>query len=384
VKRGNKNFVPLVLFALVAVVTIYLIANNGVGVGQAIERTSQGQLVYDCTPQNSLNIFAETTPPFKIKVASIVQFAELPVQRRESCNMNTNKYVEPYCKRDARGKLRMYIEYGTCDAGCASTKACNRPPTCADRIQNQKEDGVDCGGPCAQVCPSCSDKIQNQGETGVDCGGPCKECPVCNDPDGPDEHQKTTVTITVGGNVVLSQTDYCTIDISSIREMVCGVPNRVDISSLLFSCDPGETCFDGKCVATTCSDGVQNQGEEKIDCGGPCAACAAVASCFDDIQNHGETGVDCGGSNCDGCPVCIDIDNSYNNGIDSPYPANITIKKLDGTSVNPKEILYDQCEGTRLREAICLGNALSSIVVDCSAGKTCQNMGGSIPSGICN
>ena len=25
--------------------------------------------------------------------------------------------------------------------------------------------------------PSCSDKIQNQGEAGVDCGGPCSLCP---------------------------------------------------------------------------------------------------------------------------------------------------------------------------------------------------------------
>lgn len=48
----------------------------------------------------------------------------------------------------------------------------------------------------------------------------------------------------------------------------------------------------------TCSDGIQNQGETGIDCGGPCAPCA---TCNDGIQNQGETGVDCGGP-CAPCP----------------------------------------------------------------------------------
>ena len=48
----------------------------------------------------------------------------------------------------------------------------------------------------------------------------------------------------------------------------------------------------------TCSDGVQNQGETGIDCGGPCAACP---TCNDGIQNQGETGIDCGGP-CNACP----------------------------------------------------------------------------------
>ncbi len=47
-----------------------------------------------------------------------------------------------------------------------------------------------------------------------------------------------------------------------------------------------------------CSDGLQNQGETGVDCGGPCAACA---SCFDGVQNQDETGVDCGGATCPSC-----------------------------------------------------------------------------------
>jgi len=51
---------------------------------------------------------------------------------------------------------------------------------CSDGIQNQGEEGIDCGGPC-KPCPSCEDGIQNQGEEGIDCGGPCKPCPSCED-----------------------------------------------------------------------------------------------------------------------------------------------------------------------------------------------------------
>ena len=48
----------------------------------------------------------------------------------------------------------------------------------------------------------------------------------------------------------------------------------------------------------SCSDGIQNQGETGIDCGGPCGACP---TCSDGIQNQGETGIDCGGP-CSPCP----------------------------------------------------------------------------------
>ena len=53
------------------------------------------------------------------------------------------------------------------------------------------------------------------------------------------------------------------------------------------------------CVTPTCSDGIQNQGETGIDCGGPCPPCPPP-TCSDGIQNQGETGIDCGGP----CPPC--------------------------------------------------------------------------------
>ena len=77
-----------------------------------------------------------------------------------------------------------------------------------------------------------------------------------------------------------------------------------------------ESCFDGvqnqmeddvdcggpNCqICETCTDGIQNQDEEDIDCGGSmCVACLQEETCFDGIQNQDEEDIDCGGS----CPPC--------------------------------------------------------------------------------
>ncbi|UKN03649.1 T9SS type A sorting domain-containing protein [Paracrocinitomix mangrovi] len=65
----------------------------------------------------------------------------------------------------------------------------------------------------------------------------------------------------------------------------------------------GQTSSFDICIGSdptpTCTDGIQNQGETGVDCGGPCPACPPP-SCVDGIQNQNETGIDCGGV----CPVC--------------------------------------------------------------------------------
>jgi len=54
-------------------------------------------------------------------------------------------------------------------------------------------------------------------------------------------------------------------------------------------------------TATSCYDGIQNQGETGIDCGGPCYSCI---NCWDGIQNGDEEDIDCGGSCPWDCEVC--------------------------------------------------------------------------------
>lgn len=82
------------------------------------------------------------------------------------------------------------------------TKECAYLGTCFDIMRNQDETDLDCGGlvcqpcdvgkhcfidrdcktgfchPIEEICriPTCYDGIQNQRETGIDCGGPCPPC----------------------------------------------------------------------------------------------------------------------------------------------------------------------------------------------------------------
>ncbi len=74
---------------------------------------------------------------------------------------------------------------------------------------------------------TCVDQIQNQDETDVDCGG--KACPSC------------------------------TINLKCFIDKHCSSG----------FCNP----LTRKCQTPTCTDGFQNQGEDGIDCGGPCEPC---------------------------------------------------------------------------------------------------------------
>jgi len=63
-------------------------------------------------------------------------------------------------------------------AGCSSDDG-GPTSSCSDGIQNGNEEGIDCGGSCANACdaaPTCTDGIQNGDEEGVDCGGSCDPC----------------------------------------------------------------------------------------------------------------------------------------------------------------------------------------------------------------
>jgi len=86
--------------------------------------------------------------------------------------------------------------------------------------------------------------------------------------------------------------------------------------------DCGGSICDACPVAPTCSDGSQNGDETGPDCGGSCPACEVPPTCSDTIQNGNETGPDCGGS-CPACapdepdPTCSDnIQNGDETGVD--------------------------------------------------------------------
>ncbi|MCF7866070.1 hypothetical protein K9L67_00760 [Candidatus Woesearchaeota archaeon] len=98
----------------------------------------------------------------------------------------------------------------------------------------------------------------------------------------------------------------------------------------LNGCDPDnlKKVFWEECeYIPTCFDGIKNQGEQSIDCGGPCPACFLEPSCFDGLKNGNEEGIDCGGS-CEACPeiipTCFDgIKNQNETGIDCGGPCEV-------------------------------------------------------------
>lgn len=135
---------------------------------------------------------------------------------------------------------------------------------------------IDC--PQDPACPTCTDGKKNGDESDVDCGGDCPS--------------------------------------KCATGQACG--KGAD-------CTHG-VCTSGKCEAppaATCDDGLKNQDESDIDCGGVrCKKCTetqgcnsgadcesqvcgggscSAASCTDGKKNGGESDVDCGGASCEKC-----------------------------------------------------------------------------------
>ena len=130
----------------------------------------------------------------------------------------------------------------TCDGKCADKLGCKADKDCKSGFC----DGLIC------VTNNCTDKKQDAGETDVDCGGSCKDSAVC----------------------ALGQKCKAAGD---CQTKICSAV--------------------GKCVDTTCSDGVLTSDETDIDCGGVCGAkCTTGKGC--------KSGADCDSKYCDG-KVCV-------------------------------------------------------------------------------
>lgn len=102
-------------------------------------------------------------------------------------------------------------------------------------------------------------------------------------------------------------------------------------------------------ITPTCSDGIQNQGEEKIDCGGPCTACEKPQNITENITE--ETNTTLNQTTCEGCEK---DGNCYSGGtrINDLYCAQdgvIRFQKLKG-----KPCLFNyECMSTICEEGIC-------------------------------
>jgi len=133
---------------------------------------------------------------------------------------------------------------------------------------------------------------------------------------------------------------------------------------------PCEACFH-------CIDGIwQPQlGETCVDCGGECGACTQCRNC---IQDGDESGIDCGGTFCGPCAVLCDdgILNGNEEQIDcgpncEPCPT------CDDLLMNGNEVGID-CGGTLCAPCITDGSCINSVLdgdefwINCG-GSTCPN-----------
>lgn len=254
--------------------------------------------------------------------------------------------------------------------------------TCWDAVANQGESDIDCGGPCAP-CPldaacqldddcstglcdpasltcasppgeTCSDGMTNQGESDADCGGPCAPCgpdATCAIDDDCSTGLCDPLTFTCESPTVetcwdgLSNQDESGIDCGGALCAACGLGELCFAST---DCQSGncdlwdtETCVPGS--QATCADAAQNDDESDVDCGGatcePCdlgAACAsdldcaslncdvgttdlcvdaAAPTCSDGLWNQDEEDIDCGGSTCTSCtPPSYLLDEDWEDG----------------------------------------------------------------------
>ena len=174
-------------------------------------------------------------------------------------------------------------------------------PHCSDGTRNYDETGTDCGGSCpacAGAAPTCTDHTQNQGETGVDCGGPCTACtsyppattggtPSGSSGGGGRRNVPATTTADAGSAECYDDwicTAWTVCSAAGLQTRTCGFNDYPDCKLIIQkpseqqSCKPAVVAPPVVVPVENCFDGMQNQNEEGIDCGGMCAPCPGKAS----------------------------------------------------------------------------------------------------------
>jgi hypothetical protein len=227
-----------------------------------------------------------------------------------------------------------------------------------------------------KACPvegTCTDGVTNNGETGLDCGGPNCEACLCS---------ADSLTVCPDGAVC-----FLDDDAGGAEQCACPAPSSVLTDRRLLQsdacvcnpdlyastpCEAGSLC--SPCVET-CFDGIFNNEEEGLDCGGPCAACG---TCFDEIRNQDEQLADCGGANCAPCF------NNCTNGVQDPGEdggrPDCCLTKEDCPCYRTCPEIYDDCpryvhtsfprtNGATVCESVCLAAGQGSTTTTSDVGE---------------
>ena len=227
---------------------------------------------------------------------------------------------------------------------CLSNDDCNSNAcvagtcvSCHDSLQNQLESCIDGGSVCSQacddgqtcfnsndcktgstcvngICSSCSNNILDGNETDIDCGGPLSCSKPCRFNQQCAAHDDCVTgwcnTSSICAAIPASVT--CTNGLQDNGEVAidCGGPACVAIGRLCedeSACNVDHDCLSGKCTNSVCGDLCKNQFQDQdetfVDCGGAtCARCKDTESC---LKNS-----DCQSNSCDSiskqCISCSD------------------------------------------------------------------------------
>ena len=186
------------------------------------------------------------------------------------CSLNAEACLNVACIKDDAGSgqcVYSNVENGTaCTGGSCSAGKC-APPSCTDKLKNQDETDVDCGG---IDCPACSNGQTCQGDN--DCASL-----VCDTLDS-----QTCESTNVCGNAKLESNEGCD-DGNIVAGDGCNANCLIEGTG---SCTASFECASGfcgpamTCQTPTCNDGFLNRDESAVDCGGMyCDTCALGIDC---------------------------------------------------------------------------------------------------------
>ena len=158
------------------------------------------------------------------------------------------------------------------DLDCGGTSDCDRCVAGSRCTANNDCESAICrSGTCTES--SCKDKVKNQDETGVDCGGHCLPCDTGLTCDS-NQDCAGEYCLDTGTNQVCA--DHCTSGVKESDETDKDCGGSCDPCGDDKGCSDAADCTTGicsnqHCQKATCSDSVQNQDESSTDCGGVCA-----------------------------------------------------------------------------------------------------------------
>lgn len=170
--------------------------------------------------------------------------------------------------------------------------------------------------------PTCSDGIMNQGETGIDCGGPCPACPLSIDngdqtlcsgsftdsgASGSYSNSENYTATYCSDNGQAINFTFSSFDSESLDHLLiyngtnASAPLLLDLNGhsvttpFIISSSNPSNCL--TFVFTSDGSVTYSGWEAAISCG------VIIGTCSDGLMNQDETGVDCGGLTCPACPT---------------------------------------------------------------------------------